>query len=48
MDVWELNPELDSLWLKTSATLGRGGSLLLKVVCGWAVPLFIYTLAFVL
>jgi hypothetical protein len=25
MDVWQLNPELDSLWLKASATGGWGG-----------------------
>jgi hypothetical protein len=30
MDVWEMNPELGSLWLKASATLGGGDSLRLK------------------
>jgi hypothetical protein len=27
MDAWELNPELGSLWLKASATLGGGGGI---------------------
>jgi hypothetical protein len=52
MDVWELNPELDSLWLKASPTFGGGGgSLRLKasmIGCRRAMPLFIYTLAFAL
>jgi hypothetical protein len=26
MDAWELNPELDSLWLKASAALGGGNT----------------------
>jgi hypothetical protein len=32
MDAWELNPELDSLWLKASATLGGGGITLAEVL----------------
>jgi hypothetical protein len=50
MDAWDLNPELDSLLLKASATLG-GESLRLKasiIGCRRAVPLFIYMLVFAL
>jgi hypothetical protein len=47
MDVWEMNPEFGSLWLKAPATVGGGDRF------GWrppwsAVPLFIYTLVIVL
>jgi hypothetical protein len=49
MNVWELNPEVGSLWLNASVSFG--GSLRLKasmIGCRQAVPLFIYTLAFAL
>jgi hypothetical protein len=49
MDVWELNPELGSLWLKASAALGEITSAEdVHVRMRWAVPLFTDTLAFAL